>query len=213
MNDLQIFDNAEFGQVRTIEENGQVWFCGKDVAIALGYTNPKKCINDHCKEDGVTIRSLIDSMGREQQAKFINEPNLYRLITHSKLPSAEKFEKWVFEEVLPAIRKTGHYKAPTYSPKATSVGEVVNLIRVTKETMKEQGAAPTDVALAVKEICEQFGVNLPQCFIKPKETAMKDVFSMIDFIYSQPRGKGKSVPTYDDFIVYQASIKRIGVKR
>lgn len=123
MNDLQIFDNAEFGQVRTIEENGQVWFCGKDVAIALGYTNPKKCINDHCKEDGVTIRSLIDSMGREQQAKFINEPNLYRLITHSKLPSAEKFEKWVFEEVLPTIRKTGHYEAPGYAPKATSIGE------------------------------------------------------------------------------------------
>lgn len=110
MNDLQIFNSEEFDTIRTIEENSMIWFCGKDVACALGYTNPKKAINDHCKENGVTIRSLIDSMGRWQEAKFINEPNLYRLICHSKLPSAERFEAWVFEEVLPAIRKTGKYE-------------------------------------------------------------------------------------------------------
>ncbi len=109
MNNLQVFNNSEFGNIRTVEENGQIWFCGKDVAEALGYANSKKAVLDHCKVDGVTICSLIDSMGRNQQAKFINEPNLYRLITHSKLPSAEKFEKWVFEEILPAIRRTGTY--------------------------------------------------------------------------------------------------------
>jgi prophage antirepressor-like protein len=210
MNEIQTFNNAEFGSIRTAEENGQIWFCGKDIAVALNYTNPKKAITDHCREDGVTIRSLIDSMGRIQQAKFINEPNLYRLITHSKLPSAEKFEQWVFEEVLPAIRKTGHYEVPGYAPKATSVGEVVNLIKVTRQTMKEQGATPTEIATAVKEICEQFGVNLPQCFIKPKETTMTDVMQMIDFIYSQPKGRGHKTPTYDDFIIYQASLKRLG---
>lgn len=109
MNELKIFENSEFGQVRTIEENGKVLFCGKDVASILGYTNSKKAIKDHCKENGVTNRSLTDNLGRKQSAKFITEGNLYRLITHSKLPSAEKFEKWVFDEVLPNIRKHGLY--------------------------------------------------------------------------------------------------------
>lgn len=84
-------------------------FCAKDIATALGYADPKKAVIQHCREDGVAIYPLIDSIGREQQAKFINEGNVYRLITHSKLPSAEKFESWVFDEVLPSIRKHGMY--------------------------------------------------------------------------------------------------------
>lgn len=106
-NKLQIFNNEQFGQVRTVEVNDKIYFNATDVAKALGYTsNPQKAIRDHCKEDGCTNCSVIDSMGREQKAKFIDEGNLYRLITHSKLPSAEQFERWVFDEVLPAIRKT-----------------------------------------------------------------------------------------------------------
>lgn len=112
MNELQVFKNSEFGEVRTAEENGKILFCGSDVARALGYTNTKKAINDHCKEDGVTICSLTDNLGRTQQAKFITEGNLYRLITHSKLPNAEKFETWVYDEVLPSIRKHGAYMTP-----------------------------------------------------------------------------------------------------
>lgn len=145
-----------------------------------------------------------------QNMTVINESGLYSLILSSKLPSAKKFKRWVTSEVLPAIRKTGHYEVPGYAPKATSIGEVVNLIKITRQTMKEQGAAPTDIAKAVKEICEQFGVNLPQCFIKPKETTMTDVMQMIDFIYAQPKGKGHKKPTYDDFIIYQANVKRLG---
>ena len=110
MNDLQIFKSDQFGEIRTLEdENGKVLFCGSDIARALGYTNPKKAITDHCKEDGVTFCSLIDNLGREQQAKFINEGNVYRLITHSKLPAAQQFESWVFDEVLPTIRRHGAY--------------------------------------------------------------------------------------------------------
>lgn len=109
MNEIQIFKNEDFGTIRTIEENGKIIFCGNDVATSLGYTNPQKALKDHCREDGVTFRSVIDSVGRTQQAKFIDEGNLYRLITHSKLPSAERFEKWVFDEVLPTIRKHGAY--------------------------------------------------------------------------------------------------------
>ena len=106
---IQIFNNEEFGDVRTIEENGKILFCGADVAKALGYADTAKAIKAHCKEDGWAICPVIDSIGREQQAKFINEGNVYRLIAHSKLPSAEKFEKWVFDEVLPTIRKNGTY--------------------------------------------------------------------------------------------------------
>lgn len=109
MSKLTIFENKRFGTVRTLEENGKVIFCGTDVASSLGYTNPQKAIKDHCKKDGVTFRSVIDSLGRTQQAKFISEGNLYRLISHSKLPAAEQFEKWIFDEVLPSIRQHGLY--------------------------------------------------------------------------------------------------------
>lgn len=106
--DIQVFNNEQFGALRTYEEDGQVLFCGKDVTKSLGYKNPNKAIGDHCR--GVTKRYPIqDSLGRTQESVFITEPDLYRLITHSKLPTAEKFERWVFEEVLPAIRRTGGY--------------------------------------------------------------------------------------------------------
>lgn len=106
MNDLSVFENAEFGKVRIIEENGKPLFCGSDVAKALGYTNPNKAINDHCR--AITKRSTPIS-GKIQEVNFIPEGDVYRLITHSKLPSAERFEKWVFDEVLPSIRKHGAY--------------------------------------------------------------------------------------------------------
>lgn len=107
--EISTFNNTEFGEIRTIQKNGEVLFCGKDIAAALGYADPKKTIIQHCKENGVAIYPLIDSMGREQQAKFITEGNVYRLIAHSKLPGAERFERWVFDEVLPSIRKNGAY--------------------------------------------------------------------------------------------------------
>ena len=113
MKEMQVFKNEQFGEVRTVEENGRILFCGSDVAKALGYeANPQDAIRRHCKDDGCVIHAVIDSMGREQQTKFITEGNLYRLITHSKLSSAEKFEKWVFDEVLPSIRKHGAYMTP-----------------------------------------------------------------------------------------------------
>ena len=107
MNELQIFQNPEFGEIRTIEENGKVLFCGTDVAKALGYKNPTKAIADHCK--GTVERRANDSLGRQQNMKFIPEGDIYRLAAKSELPSAERFESWIFDEVLPSIRKTGGY--------------------------------------------------------------------------------------------------------
>ena len=108
MNELQIFNNPDFGEVRTLEENGKVLFCGSDVAKALGYAVPRKALFDHCK--GVLKRNIPTS-GGIQEMSFIPESDLYRLVFSSKLPNAERFTDWVTEEVLPSIRKNGGYIA------------------------------------------------------------------------------------------------------
>lgn len=108
-NELTVFENEKFGKLEVLVENGKEYFPATEIAKILGYSNPQKAIRDHCREDGCTIRSVIDRLGRTQEKKFINEGNLYRLIAKSNLPQAEVFESWVFDEVLPTIRKTGMY--------------------------------------------------------------------------------------------------------
>lgn len=107
-NQLSTF-NFHNSPVRTITDpKGEIWFCGTDVCNILGYQNSRKALQDHCKEAGVTKRYTPTTSGN-QEITFINEPNLYRLIIKSRKPEAERFEAWVFEEVLPQIRKTGCY--------------------------------------------------------------------------------------------------------
>lgn len=139
MNELKVFENTEFGEIRTINENGKVLFCGSDVAKALGYAVPKDAITAHCK--GAVKRRLLTN-GGEQDVKFISEGDVYRLITHSKLPTAEKFEKWVFDDVLPTIRTTGGYVSnddlfiQTYFPFADDTTKA--MFRQTLETVRTQ---------------------------------------------------------------------------
>ena len=104
--DISTFNNLEFGEIRTIQKNGDVLFCGSDIARALGYARPADAISAHCK--GVCVLPT-PSAGGVQNTKFITEGDVYRLIAHSKLPGAERFERWVFDEVLPSIRKHGAY--------------------------------------------------------------------------------------------------------
>lgn len=110
MSEVKIFNNEEFGEIRTVTIDGEPWFVGKDVAEILGYSNTRKAIADHVdnedKTDGVTIR---DSIGREQNPICIKESGLYALIFGSKLESAKRFKHWVTSEVLPSIRKHGIY--------------------------------------------------------------------------------------------------------
>lgn len=108
-NQLQIFENEEFGKLEILTINGKPYFPATECSKTLGYSNPRKAILDHCTEDGVTIRDSIDRLGRTQEKKYINEGNLYRLIIRSKLPAAARFEAWVMDEVLPTIRKHGAY--------------------------------------------------------------------------------------------------------
>lgn len=112
MNELQIFQNPEFGEIRTIEENGKVLFCGSDVAKALGYAKPQNAIDRHCK--GALKRGIPhpQSPGKTIEMLFIPEGDIYRLAAKSELPGAERFESWIFDEVIPSIRKTGGYQIP-----------------------------------------------------------------------------------------------------
>lgn len=108
MTDLQQFTNQQFGDVRALSIDGEPWFVGKDVALALGYTNPRKALADHvdAEDKGVTKR---DTLGGKQDMTVINESGLYSLVLSSKLPSAKAFKRWITHDVIPTIRKTGGY--------------------------------------------------------------------------------------------------------
>lgn len=113
MNELKIFENPEFGKIRTTENSGKFLFCGSDVAKALGYLNPRKALSDHCRYVTKCYAPHPQSSNKQIEMSFIPEGDVYRLIAHSKLPNAEKFESWVFDEVLPSIRKHGAYVTPS----------------------------------------------------------------------------------------------------
>ena len=120
MNDLQIFNSEEFGQVRTTVIDGEVWFVGKDVATALGYADTFGALKKHIMDDDKLV-CQIDSAGQRRDATIINESGLYALIFGSKLESARRFKYWVTSEVLPAIRKTGRFEMENYSPEMQAI--------------------------------------------------------------------------------------------
>lgn len=109
MNELQIFQSPEFGRVRTVSIDGEPWFVGKDVAVALGYRDTSDAMKKHVDSDDKLTRRFADS-GQSREMYIINESGLYSLVLSSKLPTAKKFKRWVTSEVLPAIRKTGGYR-------------------------------------------------------------------------------------------------------
>lgn len=111
MTDLQIFNSPEFGEIRTIEKDGEPWFVGKDVAAALGYKEPTKAAREKVDDDDKGV-SKIDTPSGIQEMTIINESGLYSLVLSSKLPTAKKFKRWVTNEVIPSIRKHGAYMTP-----------------------------------------------------------------------------------------------------
>lgn len=135
MKELKIFTNPDFGEIRTLEENGTVLFCGSDVAVALGYAKPRNAIGTHCK--GALKRGILTA-GGNQEMTFIPEGDVYRLIARSKLPGAEQFERWVFDEVLPSIRKNGGYIAGQEAMTAEEL--MAKALLVAKKTIEEKEA-------------------------------------------------------------------------
>lgn len=154
MNELMIFNNPEFGEVRTIEENGKVLFCGSDVAKALGYTNPSKALSDHCK--GVT-KCYTPTKSGTQEMSFIPESDLYRLVFSSKLPTAEKFTDWVTSEVLPTIRKHGTYMTPeTLEQAILNPDTIIKIATALKEEQdKRKALEAANSALTVQNTIMQ----------------------------------------------------------
>lgn len=178
MNQLQVFKNPAFGQVRTIEEDGKVLFCLTDVAKALGYGNTRDAINRHCK--GVVKRDTPTPSG-VQSMNFGPEGDVYRLITHSKLPAAEDFEKWVFDEVLPSIRKTGAYINPAMAQKQALQEKRLQIMEMNAKTRQAKqmmqlwnaaGVKPQDQALALNGYYE--GLELPRTVFAETTTALLD---------------------------------------
>lgn len=197
MSNIQVFDNPEFGAVRTLEENGTILFCATDAAKALGYATPRKAILEHCK--GVLKRNALTS-GGEQEMNFIPESDLYRLIFSSKLPNAEKFTDWVTGEVLPSIRKNGGYIAgqEELSPqelmaKALLVANktlVDREARISELTVQNQIMAPKAEyfdALVDRNLLTNFRETAKELGIPPK--AFVDWLLAKKYLYRDQKGK------------------------
>lgn len=161
MNELKVFNNPDFGKVRTVEINGEPWLVGKDVAAALGYQNPQRAIRDHVDEEDKGVTEMV-TPGGKQSVPIINESGLYSLVLSSKLPGAKKFRRWVTSEVLPSIRKTGHYTAKPMTDYQ------MESIRVRKAQLLERLAKEYDgtyrqvlQAHATKELTGEYLLPLP----------------------------------------------------
>ena len=210
MNELQIFHNPEFGEIRTIEETGKVLFCGTDVAKALGYKNPTKAIADHCK--GTVERRANDSLGRQQNMKFIPEGDIYRLAAKSELPGAEQFESWIFDEVLPSIRKHGAYMTPeTLEQAILNPDTIIRIATALKDEQdKRKALEAANSALTVenqimapkagyfdelvdRNLLTNFRETAKQLGVPPK----KFVASLLDWKYIYRDKRGKLMP-YED---------------
>lgn len=204
MNDIQIFNNAEFGEIRTIEQNGEPWFVGKDVATALGYSNPQKAIRDHVDEQDRTVNESFTVNGT--QGVLINESGLYSLCFSSKLDGAVKFKRWVTSEVLPSIRKNGGYiagqdqltpeelmaKALLYANKTLAERDArISELTVQNQTLLVKAEYFDDLVdrnllTSFRETAKEFGVP-------PK----KFVNWLIEKKYVYRDGKGKLLPRED----------------
>lgn len=167
MNELQIFNNEEFGDIRTVTIDNEPWFVGKDVAEALGYKNTKDALATHIENcDKImgsqnTTPSITDSLGRTQRPTWINESGLYALIFGSKLESAKRFKHWVTSEVLPTLRKTGSYEMPKKKQSNERLASVNNAVKILTPMLQAAGCNSKIQLLTAKSLYEKAGVNLP----------------------------------------------------
>lgn len=171
MNEIKIFNNKDFGQVRTVVIDNEPWFVGNDVAKALGYSKVREAIKTNVDEMDTSLMGVIDSLGRKQQTTIINESGLYSLIFGSKLETAKSFKRWVTSEVLPSLRKNGTYSVTTcqYPVSAAAIESATNAGRLFERLMKNQGIPPHEIAMAVRDIFLQAGVHLPDYVIRIPE--------------------------------------------
>ena len=147
MNELQIFNNHEFGQMRTVSIDGEPWFVGKDVTAALGYQNASKALADHVDDDDKLNNETLVSLG-QRGGWLINESGLYSLVLSSKLPSAKRFKRWVTSEVLPAIRKHGDYQVPQKAMTEPDKTKVMRAEAMLRNSISKQAKMMLEIAKA-----------------------------------------------------------------
>ena len=183
MNDIKIFNNPEFGDVRTVEVNGEPYFVGKDVAEILGYTNPQKAIRDHVDEEDRTVNESFTVNGTSPI--LINESGLYSLILSSKLPNAKQFKRWVTGEILPSIRRHGAYMTDDVLHRAiTEPDFLIQLATELKEEKLKRKQLESTVAVQTQQISE----------LKPKASYYDVVLNAKDLLSTSKIAKdyGKS---------------------
>ena len=168
MNELQIFNNEEFGEIRTIEIDGKPYFMASDIAKALGYARPNDAVSAHCR---ATVKHSIPISGKLQEVNFIPEGDIYRLIMKSQLPAAERFESWVFDEVIPTIRKTGGYHLPqTYSEALRALADQAEQMeRLAIENKGMKPKADYFDALVDRNLLTNFRDTAKELGMKPKK--------------------------------------------
>ena len=180
-NKIQIFNNEEFGEVRTLNEDGKIYFVASDIAKRLGYMKPANAISAHCRY--TLKRSIPHPQGKGTlDVNVIPESDVYRLITHSKLPTAERFEKWVFDEVLPSIRKTGSYslEIPKDYPSALrALADQCELNRLMKPKADfYDTVASTESLLSMNDTAKILNMGIGRDrlfkFLRDKNVLMKD---------------------------------------
>lgn len=183
MNEIQIFNNPEFGEIRTLEINNEPWFVGKDIADVLGYTNPQKAIRDHVDDEDKTLNETFTVNGTSPW--LINESGLYSMILSSKLPSAKRFKHWVTSEVLPSIRKTGNYTAKPVDPlkeKRVQIMERNATARQAKVMLEfaKMGLCQASIELLANGACElMIGKRLLPEPVVDETFSAKEVGSML----------------------------------
>lgn len=169
MNDIQIFNNPEFGEIRAVIIDGEPWFVGRDIALELGYAKPQNALRDNVDEGDARKWGIPDSNNHIQQMIMVNESGLYSLIFGSKLETAKKFKRWVTSEVLPTIRKTGAYVMPALPVTEIPLGELASYLKVIDRAAVRQNTPPHKIMAALKMVSEQFGVRLPDDFVNVPE--------------------------------------------
>lgn len=206
-NELQIFNSTEFGQVRTIIKDNEVWFVGKDIASALGYSDTNKAVAMHVDAEDKQLNDKTSSSFGQRGATIINESGLYSLVLSSKLPTAKQFKRWVTKEVLPSIRKIGMYMTdntaqqaindPTeFLAKAVLVAQE-QLEKIKKENQMMKPKAEYFDDLVDRNTLVNFRDTAKEFHLKQKEF----INWLLDkkFIYRDNQGKIKPTSGYDDY--------------
>lgn len=161
-NKIQVFEKEEFGKVRTLMIDGEPWAYGKDIAVALGYAKPTDAVRNHVDPEDRTVSKTETVNGTAPV--LINESGLYSLILSSKLPKAKEFKRWITSEVLPALRKTGHY-GTAQKPTPTDPAKLAELVDTVAGLARAQRKNPREVAYCAAVVMHQYGVDLPGEFL------------------------------------------------